>query len=1153
MNADDTPVEATLRYRLIEIQDRKQGNAPADTVAQGTFSTSNPVIDLSQVSPGTYSIVLSPEGEIAGTCEKETIGRVAIYRRGVNKSPSSDMLWMAEHEFTVTPGDSVQLTFGMPEREIGMENLPYYVLYTVSANDSIIERRWMEAKPGFNTLTVRMPQALSARVMLCATSDYVNARADVTLTSPAMTRSLRVERESFRDNLIPGAPEKWTLRILDTTPDSADSASIVRAAVMARMYNRALDALTASAAWQLNPRSYSPHAPSWRSPAIGGTLYPSVYGKISYLRTSSLVVPQFDTYGRSLYSGRSYNRLYGTHIRGSKAAVTTGAPMVKDAVEEEVAVEEVINMSAISEYKSEYKMAMADTAAPKMAGDAGESVAEAESDSDSETMANGGSQENDSFDYRDSEVPLAFFKPTLASSPDGTVTVEFTTPNANATWCFGLMAWTEEMITGSMTADVITSKPVMVQPNLPRFLRTGDRAIIKALVMNNTADSCDATTVIEIFDPVTSSLVASPVTQSVSLAPNGSATAQVTVEVPYGINMLGYRVRSTANGFTDGEQTVIPVLPSSQPVVESQPFYIDPSDDDFTMKLPEIDKKAKDVKVTLQYCNDPAWYVITALPGIAPEQPTTATDAAVALMSASIARGIVKKYPAVAEALRQWRESDRTDSTLVSMLERNQDLKTVLLQETPWMSQAASDTERMARLLLLTDSKRCDEAINSCIALLDKLHTSEGGWGWSANFDRTSQWVTYSVLERIGRMKELGFMPEDKRLDALVTTALEYCDREAVKDYRKYPEGDFTAYVAMRDLFPDKAMSSEARKVTDTTVQRIINGWRNLDIASKASAALILNRHGYASTAREVTASILDYAVTNPQGAMWWPSATGDAMNQLACAARVLDALSVVAPQSQDIDRIRQWLVLQKEARDWGSGTIATNVIASFLASTPGDNSSWLTSDSDTRINIGRHQVKFTPENKTLGYMRTDISQLHPSGATLRIRRSTTGHGPSWGAIIEQYQARMDSIAAESCEAVSITKRVTPLSQDTTIHVGDRVRVQLIIRVNEPMDYIVINDERAACLEPVDQLPGYIYSEGIGFYRENRDASTRIFIDRLSRGVYILSYDMYAAQAGNFASGMATLQSQYAPSLTAHSASAPLTIAETSILVKIVE
>ena len=348
----------------------------------------------------------------------------------------------------------------------------------------------------------------------------------------------------------------------------------------------------------------------------------------------------------------------------------------------------------------------------------------------------------------------------------------------------------------------------------------------------------------------------------------------------------------------------------------------------------------------------------------------------------------------------------------------------------------------------------------------------------------------------------------------------------------------------MRDMFPDVAQSSEARKVSDRTVQYIIGHWRNYDIAAKASASRILSRHGYTSTAKEVIASILDYAVTTPQGAIWWPSANGGALGQLTCAADVLDALTVVDAKSSDIDRIRHWLVLQKEARNWGSGTVATNVIASFITSTPSEASSWLTpgSDSDTRITLGRHKVKFTPEDKTLGYMRTDISSLHPSGATLRIRREAAGHGPAWGAVISQFEARMDSIAPEACDAVSITKRITSLSGNSRVQTGDKVRVQLIIHVNEPMDYVAITDERAACLEPVEQLPGYIYSEGLSFYRENRDASTRIFIDHLPRGIYILTYDMYAAQAGRFASGVATLQSQYAPALSAHSASSPLTV-----------
>lgn len=262
-------------------------------------------------------------------------------------------------------------------------------------------------------------------------------------------------------------------------------------------------------------------------------------------------------------------------------------------------------------------------------------------------------------------------------------------------------------------------------------------------------------------------------------------------------------------------------------------------------------------------------------------------------------------------------------------------------------------------------------------------------------------------------------------------------------------------------------------------------------------------------------------------------------MTQLAISARALEAFAAIDPQSCDIDAIRQWLILQKETRNWGSSAITSSVIASFLTTSQ----RWIKPAEGSSIMVGSEAVVPQTVEQRLGYFRTDISQLSPSGAILTVDKK--GNTPAWGAVYCQYADDMRSVKAASCEAVSIEKIIykqqgSGWAEATDLHVGDRVKIELLIHVNRDLEYVAITDDRAACLEPVEQMPQPIWAEGICFYRENADAATSIFVTHLPKGTYRLNYELWVNNAGTFSSGLATLQSQYAPQITAHSAGTTL-------------
>ena len=1105
LNGAGNPITHSVNYRII---------SDDDIIYQSSLNTDDPTINWSTIPSGTYRVVFTlPDSP----SDSVSIDYISLYRPDDTMPPIASPLWVPQeyNDIIIEKGNSTTLLYGTSFGNT-------YMLYTLSDDKRIIEQRWIKSPAGLHKLDIKLPDDCdAANISLYVAHNYKNHNLKLKVTKRNSIKSLKIIAESFRDRLIPGTEETWTFRTVGTDSNSVESAMILS------MYNSALDALETQFR-QFNPSNTYLPSFSIDAPSIQGSVYANVSTSYSRLRCNSIIVPQFNTYGRNFYS--NFIRIRGTNmlLMGKAAGIMAkDEAKVAESTEEEAA-DELLNVVEHSQvFDSSASLAeVVVTCYGVNTSDGGESG-----------MAQN-SKEDTKFSYRKSEVPLAFFRPMLTTDASGHLSFSFRVPDANTTWRFNALAYTKEIITDNFTADIVANKPVMVQPNLPRFLRTGDSAIINALVINNSESETDIAVCIELFDPSTSAVTASSDT-TISIPAGSSSTTAITVHAPENAPFIGYRIKAHTDKFADGEQALIPVLPSITPVIETQPFYISPDSLLFTMQLPKL---SRDARVTLQFCDNPTWYVVTALPGLQSGKPSSAQEAADAIFSAAVAEGILRSDPVIAHAIREWTESNRSDSTLVSMLERNADLKTILLQATPWMMDARSDTERMQRLALLFDKNQIKQVYSQSIATLTKLQRGDGGWAWIDQCTESSQWCTGAVLYTLGRLNRLGYFPDNKTLYNMMLNAMAYYQTEVEKQYRRYPKNDYTYFVTLCDLWKDFTPSLTGNNIINLMVQRTIKGWRDMSIGGKARAAIMLHNHGYDNTALTILESLRQYAESTPTQGMWWPSVgdlMGGSMTQLSVTADALMAFHTLMPNAKEVDAIRQWLILQKETRNWGTSSTASDVIAAILSTSQ----TWVAKAQPAQITIAGTPV--TPEKieDILGYFRTDISRISHSGDKMVVRKSDMT--PAWGAIYSQSRNSMTDVKAAKCEAVSIEKRfykqVGNQWQETSdLKVGDRVKVQLIIHANRDMEYVAITDDRAACLEPVEQLPAPIYSDGICFYRENRDACTTMFVTRMPKGTYMLGYELWVNNSGTYASGIATLQSQYAPQITAHSSGTAL-------------
>ena len=1063
VNTADSVVEASVSYDLLGGKDFKS------VVRSGVLETpDSTVVDWRDIDPATYRLRLSLDGD---TIESE----ICIYRPDVNKSPSRELLWTPDRELKFGSDTEQDILIGTLEGKS-------YVLYTLWDGDGLYEQRWLELDGGLHTIHVKGPHgATDLTATFIVTRDMTNQRLDVKLKSPVNPRDLKLKIESMRDKLLPGTDERWTLRITNSLDIP------VEAALMAEMYNKALDALSQPRQWQLDIVQPYSRSLDWSNTSMSISLSSWLRGNISTLRCTDITEPAFDLYGLS-FSMQTFRRYNGMMRSMATGAVANDMVMMKSAAQAPIP-------TAKADFVTE------------------ESADEGETDA--------GSTERTEVDYRDADVTLAFFRPMIRTERDGTAVIEFTVPQANATWAFRALAYTADMRNTSAEATVISQKPVMVKPNVPRFLRQGDSAVILTAVMNASDKYQTINVTIEATSTDGDKIAVN--TETVALAPQGTAYVPLTVEAGESAGII-MTARAETDDFCDGERDFIPIYAATTPVIGSRPFYMAPGSGNTEISLPA----AENAVTTVEFCDNPVWYVVTALPGLRQGDINSAIAAADAIFSCAVAEGILKTYPSVATALKEWSESDRSEVALTSMLERNEDMKTVLLNATPWMMDARSQTERMERLAIMFDRKAVRDTYSKAIAILQKLMRGDGGWAWVEQCTESSVWITCRVLSILGRLNMLGYFPENAELQAIVSRAVGYVDNKVVEQIANRPQSDMTDFAILRTMYPGVKQSAAVKSIISAAVQHCVADWQQWPLASKPQVALLLYRNNYRSVAEEILGSMTEFMERSPEKGCWFPSVENTAYGYLSFTANALEAYKLITPGSPEVDGLFQWLVLQKQATEWGNGAPASDIIATILSGA----GNVLDDAGKFHITVNGRDMDLTDVDRRLGYVRTNVDT-----GTLPVNFvfDKTGDAPAWGSVMRRSTETITEVAAAGVEDLQIEKRILLPDGKTEISVGDRLTVQLTIRVGRNMNYVTVVDNRAAGLEPVDQTPFTRFCEGVVFYMEPRTTATNMFVTTMPKGTYVLTYDVIANNAGEFASGLATIQCQQAPELTARS------------------
>lgn len=1052
-----------------------------DSVVLNAESTlcNKTAVDFGALTPGRYDISIEAVG-FPQTAWSQS--GVVIYNPAAKESPVSDTVWTYMTQLSIS-ADARKAEIPV---WAAADNTP--VLVSTGSPMRIDSERWVTLHKGRNVIKVNLSSdADEFNINILSVRNFRMTDLTVKLNRSLPSKNIRISVENFRDHLISDTDESLTVRI---TPESGSTESYP---VILGIYNKALDKIVASRWSFSNPVNYRDF---YRYIFAHPQFSNYTIERVQKLSEISFNMPSLNLHDMSFGSG-SRIFYYETAMPRSAVSMKSAPGNIVNSV----------NDNSVDSVEEEYAV-------------------EAE-----ETDGGATPNKKTTETFRPAEVPLMLFAPALTTRPDGTLEVAFHVSDANSTWVMNILSYSSEMFGVVDTRNFITSKPVMVTPNRPRFLRHGDEMTLISTAFNNTDSTALINTSVEILNPADRSVIAS-FTDTLEIQPGGSATFSTPVTTQNGLPLLLVRVKASDGSYSDGEQFLIPVLASEQRVTESEVFYLNPTEDKYSTEI----KSGKDTDITLTFCENPAWEVATALPGLSKDGTSTATSTAQALYSVAVADGLMRSYPTMADAINNWLST----SDVKSLLESNEEFKQFMLTSTPWVSNATSDTERMQRLALLFNKKEVSKSISSYISRLSELKTSEGGWCWSSYFDSTSKWATSSVLCQLAMLKNLGYLPDNRNLDEMITDGIAYLDREAAKAYTLHKTATPISLAYIHSCFPDiQPASTAAAQALNKCISNLVGSWKKSSTTGKAESAIVLEKSKYPSVAREILNSLNQFAVSSPDGGMWWPSADRSFLSSSTATSMILNAYALINPDAPEIDRIRQYLIINKQLQDWGSGISATYCVNAILQS----GSDWLSLPGNTRICVDGSEIPLSQSDCLTGAV---VAQLPIEGAH-RITITRTGNGPAWGSIMQTSTRPMTEIADASMPEISISKEILSGSGDNwnvtdSLRLGETVKVRLIIKTTRDMDYLTVSDSRAACLEPVIQTPRPIYCDGAVFYLENRDASTNLFIDTLRRGTYILEYEMRVNNSGSYTSGIATVQSQYAPEFTAHSAGTVYTV-----------
>ena len=1106
MNLSGEPVDTPVTYQVVEMEEQKDGQEKEGRkVLTGTVEANKSFVPeaIYALPSGNYRLKLSAKDTQGRECTASK--NFLLFSLNDKRPPFVITDWFYQDGLEFDAASPATVYIGSSEKNV-------YLLYDVFAGNKRLESKRIELSD--SVVSFRFPYKKEYGDGILVSMAFVkdgrlyshNAR----IMKPAPEKKLQLKWTTFRDKLRPGQQEEWKLTVL--YPDGSPA----EAEMLATMYDASLDKI------------YSAHKLDFG--VDFHYVVPLTYWNTSYMRNaylyvdfplkrlravpleySELIIPSTGRMEAMVvgYGGSPRATLAGAlKIRGRSAA---NAVMNQEAVTDMVLQEEMVETSAQEKVEMGSSEELAET------GD---------------------------IQIRENFAETAFFYPQLRTNEKGEVSISFVLPESLTRWTFMGLAHTRNVDYGKIEATATASKEFMLQPNMPRFVRVGDKANIAASLMNLSDKGVKGTVRMELFNPETEKVFYS---QKQKFDVKGGETGHVnfTFEVSDKYAVMACRMVADGDTFSDGEQRYIPVLTDKQWVTETVPLNVN-GEGAYTFSLENLfnkhSKTASEQRLTVEFTAHPAWYAVQALPVVANPQNEDALSWATAYYAHSLAACIVKENPRIKQVFDSWKAQGGTKETFMSNLHKNQELKNILLAETPWLTEATNEAEQKQRIATLFDLNTMNSGQAVSVEKLRELQNGDGAWSWYKGM-QGSRYVTTQVMEMLVRLNALTPQDADSRMQPMIQKGFEYLGKQAAEEYKSMKEAEKKGAVGIRPseqvlrylyicALDGKAPVDE--KVNRYFIDKLSGEGKELTIYGKALGAIILQQAGKVAEARLFMQSLMEYSVVTDEMGRYFdtPKARYSWFSyKIPTEVAAMEAIQRITKDTKAIDEMKRWLLKQKQTQTWETPIATADAVYVLMATGTSD---LLANTGGVEITLGKEVIR-TPADDAIGYIKKTMSGDVMNIKKIRVDKEGAGMG--WGAVYAQYLESMDQISGQG-NGLSVSRQLykgdEALNESAPLKVGDKITVRLTVKADRDMDFVQIKDDRAACMEPLQAVSGFRWGNGLGYYQATKDASTQFFIDQMRKGTYVIEYQVYVNRTGEYQAGIATVQSAYAPEFGGH-------------------
>ncbi|MBE0638054.1 MAG: hypothetical protein IH598_06020 [Bacteroidales bacterium] len=1108
--SDETNPE---KWEKVEIVFSKTLNTKTDSLL-------NPE-NLSTWKAGKYSIKLTATDVFGNPVE--TLKFFTVFSPADKQPPLIEYSWFTPLKSSGEPGEEAAFLIGTAARSIK-------ALYEVQHRGKTISREWLTLDREQKHIKVPIKEEYRGNFSVQIT--YVIAgrefKNSMIITVPYTNKQLDLAFETFRSQLEPGSREEWKVTIRNKKGEQ------VVAQMLASMYDASLDAFVPHG-WSFDIYHQYGQITPWQS-----------FGCISVSRGNrwDFALRQYKSYNINEYDRLNW---FGFNEMGFDMfySLGEGGPKSRMAVANEMDV----SMDSGVELKMEEMESSSGVVTPPPA-----------EPPKAKTVF-------DEMQVRRDFNETAFFYPELQTNEQGEVVISFTLPESFTRWRFMGLGYTRDLMTGMLEQEFTASKKLMVMPNAPRFFRMGDTLQFSSRITNLSDEALNGTTTIEFFDavsmqPINEQLQIVNDNHNFTIEANRSTSVKWRIIIPEDYGVITYRIKATAGNYTDGEEKSIPVLPNRMLVTESLPMPINGiGTKTFRFeKLVDSDKSTslKHQNLTIEFTSNPAWYAIQALPVIAEPIHKNTLSVFAAFYANSIAFFMANANPKIKRVFDSWK--NQTPETFLSNLEKNQDLKALLLEQTPWILQARSEAERKQRVALLFDLNNMNNRLDATIRMLSQMQSPNGGFPWFEGMP-DSRYITQNVVEGLGKLHQMRIIDAlgDERVNRMMSKAVRYLDDRIREDYEeilkynkdKMDEDHLSAthiqFLYARSFFSFIMMNPNSETAFNYFKTQAGKYWQKQNIYLQGMLAIALTRYENRDVPPLIIKSLRERSLKNEEMGMYWKLDRGYFWYQspVETQAMMIEAFDEVAGDKNAVDQMKIWLLKQKQTQDWKTSRATVEAVYALIRR----GSDLLASDKLVEIEMAGKKLDTKDVGQIeagTGYFQTSWSKGEITPQMGNISVTKTDEGIAWGAVYWQYFENLDKITAHETP-LSLKKELfvernkpegtilEPLNDGDKLRIGEKVVVRIELRIDRDMEFVHMQDMRASAFEPVNVLSGYKYKGGLGYYQSTRDAATNFFFDYLRKGVYVFEYPLVASQTGNFSNGISTIQCMYAPEFSSHS------------------